>query len=53
MTLISNETALAIELKPVESTQKTRRRRDGRSQLPKLIEGVKFADGIEAVRQDV
>jgi len=28
------------------------RRLDGRNLLPKLIQGVKFTDGIEAIRQD-
>ena len=49
---LSNKTALAMAFKPVEGAQKSWRRLDGHSQLPKLIQGVKFTDGIEAVRQD-
>jgi hypothetical protein len=33
--------------KLVEAAQKSWRRPDGHNQLPKLITGVKFADGIE------
>jgi putative transposase len=49
---LSNKTALAMVFKLVEGAQKSWRRLDGHNQLPKLIEGVKFTDGIEAVRQD-
>jgi transposase-like protein len=49
---LSNKTALAMLFKLVEGAQKTWRRLDGHNQLPKLIQGVKFTDGIEAVRQD-
>jgi putative transposase len=52
---LSNKTALAMVFKLVEGAQKTWRRLDGHVQLPKLILGVKFADGLEvaakAVRQ--
>jgi putative transposase len=44
---LSNRTALAMVFKLVEAAQKTWRRLDGNNQLPKLILGVKFADGIE------
>ena len=33
-----------------EAAEKSWRRLNGRNQLPKLILGVKFADGIEVVR---
>jgi hypothetical protein len=33
-------------------TEVTWRRLDGNNQLPKVIRGVKFIDGVEAVRQD-
>jgi putative transposase len=33
--------------KLVECAQKSWRRLDGHNQLPKIIEGVKFIDGIE------
>jgi len=48
---LSNKTVLAMVFKLVEAAQKSWRRLDGHNQLPKLIQGVKFTDGIEAVRQ--
>ncbi|MBU2582286.1 MAG: IS256 family transposase [Alphaproteobacteria bacterium] len=52
---LSNKTALAMVFKLVEGAQKSWRRLDGHTQLPKLIMGVKFADGLEvtakAIRQ--
>jgi putative transposase len=44
---LSNKTALAMVFKLVEAAQRAWRRLDGRNQLPKLILGVKFADGLE------
>ena len=44
---LSNRTALAMVFKLVEAAQKSWRRLDGNNQLPKLILGVKFADGLE------
>ena len=44
---LSNKTALAMVFKLVEAAQKSWRRLDGHNQLPKLIQGVTFADGIE------
>ena len=35
--------------KLVEDAQKSWRRLDGHNQLPKIIEGVKFIDGLEVV----
>ena len=46
---LSNKTALALVFKLVEGAQKSWRRIDGHNQLPKLIQGVKFADGIEVI----
>jgi transposase-like protein len=46
---LSNHTALAMVFKLVEAAQKSWRRLDGNNQLPKLILGVKFADGLEVV----
>ena len=46
---LSNRTALAMVFKLVEAAQKNWRRHDGRDQLPKLILGVKFTDGLEVV----
>ena len=48
---LSNKTALAMVFKLAQSAQNSWRRLDGHNQLPKLIVGVKFIDGIEAVRQ--
>jgi transposase-like protein len=48
---LSNKTALAMIFKLAEDAEKTSwRRLNGHNQLPKLILGVKFADGIEVVR---
>jgi transposase-like protein len=44
---LSNRTALAMLFKLVDAAQKSWRRLDGHNQLPKLIQGVKFTDGIE------
>ena len=44
---LSNKTALAMVFKLVNAAQKSWRRLDGHNQLPKLIQGVRFADGIE------
>ena len=46
---LSNKTALAMVFKLVESAQRSWRRLDGHALLPKLILGVKFADGLEVV----
>jgi len=46
---LSNRTALAMVFKLVEAAQKSWRRLDGHNQLPKLILGVKFTDGLEVV----
>jgi hypothetical protein len=44
---LSNGTALDMVLKLVEAAQRSWRRLDGQNQLPKLILGVKFTDGLE------
>jgi transposase-like protein len=46
---LSNKTALAMVFKLAEAAQRTWRRLDGHALLPKLILGVKFADGLEVV----
>ena len=46
---LSNKTALAMVFKLAEAAEKSWRRLDGHNQLPKLILGVKFTDGIEVV----
>src|SRR5208283_2914095 len=47
---LSNKTALAMVFKLVEAAQKGWRRLRGYNQLPKVVQGVKFNDGIEVVR---
>jgi putative transposase len=47
---LSNTTALAMIFKLGEAAERSWRRLNGHSQLPKIILGVKFADGIEVVR---
>ena len=46
---LSNKTALAMVFKLVEGAQKSWRRLDGHNQLPKLVLGVTFADGIDVI----
>src|SRR5256714_10978280 len=48
---LSNRTAIAMVFKLAQAAEKSWRRLDGHSQLPKLITGIKFIDGIEAVSQ--
>ena len=50
---LSNKTALAMIFKLAEAAEKSWRRLDGHNQLPKVILGVKFADGIDVVRSQV
>src|SRR3954470_14476944 len=47
---LSNKTALAMVFKLVDGAQKSWRRLDGPNQLPKVLGGIKFTDGIEGVR---
>ncbi len=44
---LSNKTALAMVFKLVEGAQKSWRKLDGHHQLPKIIQGVTFIDGLE------
>jgi putative transposase len=48
---LSNKTALAMIFKLAEAAEKSWRRLDGHNQLPKVILGVKFADGVEVRSQ--
>ena len=48
---LSNRTAIAMIFKLAQAAEKSWRRLDGHSQLPKLITGVKFIDAIEAVSE--
>jgi putative transposase len=50
---LSNKTALAMIFKLGEAAERSWRRLNGHNQLPKIILGVKFADGIEVVRPQV
>ena len=45
---LSNKTALAMIFKLAEAAEKSWRCLDGHHQLPKIIHGVRFTDGIEA-----
>jgi hypothetical protein len=47
---LSNKTALAIIFKLGEAAEQSWRRLNGHNQLPKIIPGVKFADGGEVVK---
>src|SRR3979490_2677795 len=47
---LSNKTALAMIFKLAEAAEKSWRRLDGHNQLPKVILGAKFFDGMEVVR---
>jgi putative transposase len=47
---LSNKTALAMFFKLGEAAEKSWRRLDGHNQLPKIILGVRFTDGVEVVR---
>jgi hypothetical protein len=47
---LSHETGMIMVFKLIQAAQSSWRRLDGQNQLPKVIEGVKFTDGIEANR---
>lgn len=49
---LSRETALTMVFKLVMAAQKRWQRLNGKNELPKLIEGVRFADGIEMKNDD-
>jgi transposase-like protein len=44
---LSYETAKIMVFKLIQAAQKSWRKLDGQNQLPKVIEGIKFTDGIE------
>lgn len=46
---LSNDTALAMVFKLVDAAQKSWRRLDGHNQLPKVVLGAKFTDGLEMI----
>jgi putative transposase len=47
---LSNKTALAMIYKLAQAAEKSWNRLRGHNQLPKVILGVKFNDGIEVVK---
>jgi hypothetical protein len=49
---LSNTTALAMVFKLVDAAQKSWRRLDGHNQLPKVVLGAKFTDGLEVLATD-
>jgi putative transposase len=49
---LSNETALAMIFKLAQAAEKHWRRLDGQNQLPKVILGVCFTDGIEVAKEE-
>ena len=49
---LSNRTALAMVFKLVDGAQKTWRRLNGPTQLPKVIQGVKYSNGLEVAASD-
>ncbi len=44
---LSNKTALAMIFKLADAAERSWRRLDGHNQLPKLVLGAKFKDGLE------
>jgi transposase-like protein len=46
---LSNKTALAMIFKLAEAAEKSWHRLNGHSQLPKVVLGIKFTDGVEVV----
>jgi transposase-like protein len=49
---LSHDTGVIMVFKMIQTAQSSWRRLDGQNQLPKLITGVKFTDGIEAGHKD-
>src|SRR5437667_8015638 len=47
---LSNRTAIAMIFKLAQAAENSWRRLDSHNQLPKVILGVKFADGVEVIR---
>ena len=48
---LSNRTAIAMVFKLAQAAEKSWRRLDGYNQLPKVVTGIKFIDGIEDLNQ--
>ena len=49
---LSQETAKLMVLRLIMAAAKTWRRLEGESQLPKVLEGVTFTDGVEVITND-
>ena len=49
---LSQETAKLMVFKLIMAAAKTWRRLKGQNQLPKVIEGVTFQDGVEVITND-
>ena len=49
---LSQETAKLMVFKLIMAAAKTWRRLKGQNQLPKVIEGVTFKDGVEVITND-
>jgi hypothetical protein len=49
---LSNKTALAMIFKLAQAAEKHWRRLDGQNQLPKVILGITFNDGIEVAKEE-
>src|SRR5437870_13238696 len=48
---LSNRTAIAMIFKLAQAAEQSWRRLDGHNQLPKVVIGIKFIDGIQDVSQ--
>jgi putative transposase len=49
---LGRETAFVMVFKLIKNAEKTWRKIDGKNQLPKIISGVKFSDGLEVMVND-
>jgi transposase-like protein len=49
---LSHDTGMIMVFKMIQTAQNSWRRLDGQNQLPKIITGIKFTDGIEAGHKD-
>ncbi|HUX80473.1 MAG TPA: IS256 family transposase [Alphaproteobacteria bacterium] len=49
---LARETAFIMVFKLIKNAEKTWRKLDGKNQLPKIISGVKFFDGLEVIVSD-
>jgi putative transposase len=49
---LSHDTGMIMVFKMIQTAQSSWRRLDGQNQLPKVITGIKFTDGIQASHKD-